>query len=162
MKSLESLMKCFSLSLPVHSFHLGLTHTGNPKFLDVPKQQNVTENTTGFILCPVDRGYPEAIVRWCKNGRTVVSGPRINVTHEGLQITDVKPEDAGDYTCSLFRNGWGANSTTVSVQVLSGNTGGECIASSVYLDFAMMMTGAFMFARYLPRSQVGNRSFHLS
>ena len=107
---------------------LCLTHAGNPRFLNVPRQQNVTENTTGFILCPVDRGYPEASVRWCKNGQTVVSGPRMNVTSEGLQITDVKPEDAGNYTCSLFRDAWGSIFTTVRVQVLSGNTGGEYIA----------------------------------
>ena len=68
------------------------------------------------------------------------------MTHEGLQIADVKPEDAGNYTCSLFRNGWGAIFTTVRVQVLSGNTGGEYIASSVCSDFftfTVMMTGAF-------------------
>ena len=49
------------------------------------------------------------------------------MTHEGLRIADVKPEDAGNYTCSLFRDGWGAISTTIRVQVLSGNTGGECL-----------------------------------
>ena len=76
----------------------------------------------------MDRGYPEASIRWYKNGWTVVSGSRMNVTNEGLRIADVRPEDAGNYTCSLFRNGWGAYSVTVRVQVLSGNTGGECIA----------------------------------
>lgn len=80
----------------------------------------------------MDRGYPEASVRWCKNGRTVDSGSRMNVSSEGLQITDVKPEDAGDYTCTLSRNGWGADSITISVQVLSGNTGGEYIAAFIW------------------------------
>ena len=105
-------------------FHLSLTYAGNPRFLNVFKQQNVTENTTGFILCPVDRGYPEASVEWCKNGDSITS-PRINVTHEGLQIANVELGDAGNYTCSLCRNG--CRSVTIAVQVLSGATGGECM-----------------------------------
>ena len=80
----------------------------------------------------MDRGYPEASISWNKNGQTVVSGLRINVTHEGLQIADVKPEDAGNYTCSLLRNGWGSISVTIRVQVLSGNTGGEYIEATIY------------------------------
>ena len=103
---------------------LSLTHAGNPRFLNVSTQQNVTENTTGFILCPVDRGYPEASVEWCKNGY-VITSPRINVTHEGLQIANVELGDAGNYTCSVCRNGWGCKSVTIAVQVLSGATGGE-------------------------------------
>ena len=103
----------------------------------------------------MDHGYPEASISWNKNGQTVVSGLRINVTHEGLQIADVKPEDAGNYTCFLFRNGWGSIFVTIRVQVLSGNTGGEYIASSVCSDFALMMTGVYsveMSASYLPNS----------
>ena len=103
---------------------LSLTHAGNPRFLNVSEQQNVTENTTGFILCPVDRGYPEASVEWCKNGRTI-SSPRINVTHEGLRIANVEPGDADNYTCSVCRDGWGCKYVTIAVQVLSGDTGGE-------------------------------------
>ena len=103
-----------------------LTNAGNPRFLNVSEQQNVTENTTGFILCPVNRGYPEATVRWCKNGQSI-SSPRINVTHEGLQIANVEPGDAGNYTCSLCRDGWGCIPVTIAVQVLSGDTGGECM-----------------------------------
>ena len=102
------------------------THTGNPRFLNVSTQQNITENTTGFILCPVDRGYREASVGWRKNGHTV-SSPRINVTYEGLRIADVKPEDAGNYTCSLCRVGWGCASVTIAVEVLTGTTAGECM-----------------------------------
>ena len=105
---------------------LSLTHAGNPRFLNVSEQQNVTENTTGFILCLVDRGYPEARVEWCKNGHSI-SSPRINVTHEGLQIANVEPGDAANYTCSVCRSGWGCMSVTIAVQVLSGATGGECM-----------------------------------
>ena len=49
------------------------------------------------------------------------------MTHEGLRIANVEPEDAGNYTCSLCRSGWGCDFVKIAVQVLSGNTGGECM-----------------------------------
>jgi len=96
----------------------------NPSFGNVSRQQNLTLHSTSLIVCPVHLGYPEASIVWSKDGNSI-SNPRFNVTLEGLEITAVQQQDAGSYSCSLERQGWGAISEVITVQVLPEAMGGK-------------------------------------
>ena len=98
----------------------------DPRFGNVSRQQNLTESSTALIVCPVHLGYPEASIVWSKDDHSI-NNPRFNLTREGLKITAVQQEDAGRYSCSLSRQGWGTISVDITVQVLPEDMGGKRI-----------------------------------
>ncbi|XP_062402518.1 protogenin B-like [Sardina pilchardus] len=77
-----------------------LTIASVPSFVTQPAPVTVREGAVARLTCDVISS-PSAIVTWKFNQRTLAAEPdRITVLPNGaLQISDVRPEDAGNYRC---------------------------------------------------------------
>ncbi|XP_035216704.1 neural cell adhesion molecule 1-B-like, partial [Stegodyphus dumicola] len=70
-------------------------------FMNTPDDQTGRESSDHMIICGV-RADPLPIISWYVNGSLIVDGPRRTITEDGLYIRNMKPSDAGNYTCRAF------------------------------------------------------------
>ncbi|XP_054706938.1 fasciclin-2-like [Uloborus diversus] len=63
--------------------------------------QTGRESSDHMVLCSV-RSDPPPIISWYVNGSLILDGPRRTITEDGLYIRNLKPSDAGNYTCRAF------------------------------------------------------------
>ena len=81
------------------SVSLAVLPQQEPNITDFNLNGPKTVNTTTLLTCRAS-GYPKPEIQWHKDNQ-VISGFRFKKTPQGdLQITDVKPKDAGFYTCT--------------------------------------------------------------
>lgn len=87
-----------------------------PRLIESPVGVSVNEGQTAVLKCIVD-GHPAPKVKWSKIDSLLPVGSRVIEPSKALEIGNVKPEDAGLYSCSAENLLGSANaSTTLNVQ----------------------------------------------
>ncbi|XP_035228530.1 hemicentin-1-like [Stegodyphus dumicola] len=81
--------------------HFILTVYLSISFWGTPEHQYGKAGNDFMLICNV-RSDPSPIVSWYVNGTLVLEGMRHTITEDGLYIRDLKPSDAGNYTCRAF------------------------------------------------------------
>ncbi|XP_038047566.1 titin-like, partial [Patiria miniata] len=93
----------------------------SPKFEEKPTVPSTPEGTDATFRCKVE-GFPKPEVTWTKGWKQLTPGAKIDVSFDDttqesvLTIKDVKPTDAGKYTCKL-KNQLGEEKADVSLVV---------------------------------------------
>ena len=95
-----------------------LSSAAEPMIKSAPSPQAFVEGTDALVMCVVDLGMPLAHILWYKDGRSFEYSDRIYINGQsGLQINSIEQEDAGEYTCIVERQGWGAVQEVITVTV---------------------------------------------
>lgn len=96
------------------------------EFKTVPKSQSIVSGDKVTLDCVPPRGYPEPKVYWAKDGRPIsLPTNRIKLVPGGsLRINDVRPNDAGRYTC-IAENTIGTKESPPAILEVSGKLSNE-------------------------------------
>lgn len=88
-----------------------------PSFTTIPIHVNLLVDSDAVFVCSANAN-PAARVTWFKDGARLRGNSRITISLDGTQLTvaDVRPEDAGVYTC-VAENYVNQVSTSGSLQV---------------------------------------------
>lgn len=113
---------CFFSCPHLRSFHLSVTVL--PSFAKTPGDLTVRVGATARLECAAE-GHPTPQMAWQKDGGTDFPAARERRMHvmpddDVFFITDVKPEDAGVYSCTA-RNSAGTASANATLTVLGKN-----------------------------------------
>lgn len=102
-------------------FSLLFTPVLREEFKTLPKSQAIVSGDRVTLDCVPPRGYPEPKVYWAKDGRPVsLPSNRIKLIPGGsLRINDVRPHDAGRYTC-IAENLIGTKESPPAILEVSG------------------------------------------
>ncbi|XP_033105622.1 leucine-rich repeats and immunoglobulin-like domains protein 2 [Anneissia japonica] len=110
-----------------------------PSFEEAPKDVTAREGDTAVLQCK-PAGSPTPDIEWEKDGKEVVTSDRFHLVsgNQLLLVTDVKPEDAGDYYC-LLSNMLGEVTGSVTLTV----TADSCTSPSTGQSQNSICKGAF-------------------
>ncbi|KAK7869110.1 hypothetical protein R5R35_006581 [Gryllus longicercus] len=99
----------------------------HPQFRSVPTTVKTSENDTVHLPCYVEN-LGTNVVRWWWNERLVADSsnrslelpPRMKLwPNNTLQVSDLRPEDTGDYTCQVLRpQPWGPIQQKHAIEVI--------------------------------------------
>ncbi|KAK7869109.1 hypothetical protein R5R35_006581 [Gryllus longicercus] len=119
-----------SVVLGVGLLCLAVTAVGrarHPQFRSVPTTVKTSENDTVHLPCYVEN-LGTNVVRWWWNERLVADSsnrslelpPRMKLwPNNTLQVSDLRPEDTGDYTCQVLRpQPWGPIQQKHAIEVI--------------------------------------------
>ena len=94
----------------------------SPRLIETSVEETVNEGETAVLKCRAD-GHPHPRVTWSKRKSSLPVGRHVLEPSSALIIKNVKPEDAGIYSCSA-QNLLGSVNATVQL-----NVQGECVES---------------------------------
>ena len=70
-----------------------------PFFIEAPAEKTVKEGQTAILKCTAD-GYPLPRVTWSRKRLTLPAGRHVTGPSNTLILKNLKPEDAGIYSCT--------------------------------------------------------------
>ena len=108
---------CHYQTQPTIIFHLRSfpLHTAiRDDFRALPKNVWAAVGDVAVLECSPPRGHPEPEVKWRRNDEIIAIDGRIRISGSGnLVISDLQPEDAGNYQC-VAQNMAGQRESTVA------------------------------------------------
>ena len=87
----------------------------SPRVIEAPVEKTVNEGQTAVLKCLAD-GYPHPSVSWSRKNSSLPVGRHVMRPSSTLIIKNVKPEDAGIYSCSA-QNVLGIANASVQLNV---------------------------------------------